>query len=43
MKIGDRTLDEWKELAKQDNDFVFMVPSDLRQMLAAIPRSQGVS
>lgn len=35
--IAGRTLETWKELARQDDCLDHMVPSDLRELLAAIP------
>jgi len=34
--IAGRSLDDWKQLARQDNCLDLMVPSDLRQILEAI-------
>lgn len=36
MKIGDKTLSEWKEFARRDDCLERMVPSDLRLILMAI-------
>ncbi|MBO6508744.1 MAG: hypothetical protein JJ979_09755 [Roseibium sp.] len=36
-RIAGRTLNEWRELARRDDCFERMVPSDLRQLIAAIP------
>lgn len=36
MKIGDKTLSEWKEFARRDDCLERMVPSDLRLVLMAI-------
>lgn len=35
-KVAGRTLEEWKTLARQDNCFDFMVPSDLREILSKV-------
>jgi hypothetical protein len=35
--IAGRSLHEWRELARRDDCFDLMVPSDLRQILAAVP------
>ena len=34
--IAGKTLEEWRELAKQDDCFDHMVPSDLRQLVGAV-------
>jgi len=34
--IAGRSLEDWEKLARQDNCLDLMVPSDLRQILAAI-------
>ena len=35
--IAGRSLDDWREFAKRDDCLDRMVPSDLRQILGAIP------
>lgn len=35
--ISGRTLDEWRALARRDDCFDQMVPSDLRLLISAIP------
>jgi len=35
--IAGRTLAEWREFARRDDCFSSMVPSDLRELIAAIP------
>ena len=36
-KIAGMTLAEWREFARRDDCLNFMVPSDLRQLVAALP------
>jgi len=36
LKIGDKTLAEWREFARRDDCLDRMVPSDLRLILMAI-------
>ena len=36
LKIGDKTLAEWREFARRDDCLERMVPSDLRLILMAI-------
>ena len=38
--IAGRTLDQWREFARRDDCLDRMVPSDLRQLIGAIPPAQ---
>lgn len=36
--VAGRSLDEWRDFARRDDCLDQMVPSDLRQLIAAIPK-----
>ena len=38
--VAGRSLDEWREFARRDDCLYRMVPSDLRQLIAAIPNAE---
>ncbi|MEM9764156.1 MAG: hypothetical protein AAF968_16885 [Pseudomonadota bacterium] len=38
--IAGKSLDEWREFARRDDCLGRMVPSDLRQLIGAIPPAE---
>mgnify|MGYP000610344228 CR=1 FL=1 len=38
--IAGKSLDEWREFARRDDCLDQMVPSDLRQLIGAIPNAE---
>lgn len=38
--IAGKSLDEWREFSRRDDCLDRMVPSDLRQLIGAIPNAE---